>query len=192
MSRDPSTTTRIHRDTRLANSYAYIAQFATGVIKVGTTMHPRTRLRHHASVAVVHGGALDRFWLSPLHGNALATERALIDFAHSLGGTVAVGREYFSGVEFDQLVGYASSLRMERIPRCGPRAPSLTTVDGFERLLFTLDEVAAMTGFKLRTIEDAARAGRIDVVRLTRTPQMTRDQIAALSEADLGPRTIPV
>ncbi len=51
--------------------------------------------------------------------------------------------------------------------------------------LYTLEEVAAATGFALRTLERDCRAGRIAHVHRGRARMMTADQVEALIELSI-------
>jgi hypothetical protein len=74
--------------------YLYVVEFSTGVLKVGKTVTPRTRIRAHIHGAAPYGVQVTNMWVSEEHENADATEIQLIySFSRSRVGPVGV--EYF-------------------------------------------------------------------------------------------------
>lgn len=98
-----------------AGSYIYVLQFASGVVKVGTTRNAAQRLRQHAVSALQHGGSIVSHWVSQPHGGAAANEQALIGFcAERAERTTGNERgEYFSGLDYAPVVEFAKTLLFE-------------------------------------------------------------------------------
>lgn len=96
-------------------SYIYVLQFASGVVKVGTTRNAAQRLRQHAVSALQHGGEIVAHWVSDPHRDAAANEQALINFCAERAERTTGGErgEYFSGLEFAPVVEFAKSLPFE-------------------------------------------------------------------------------
>lgn len=87
----------------------YIAQFSTGMIKVGHGTNPRGRVKQHAMMAEAHGSALTRCWVSNPHSGSWQSETDLINWCRA-NGQQAAGREYFSGIALEDAARFASSL----------------------------------------------------------------------------------
>lgn len=88
--------------------YVYIVEFDSGLLKVGMTQFPQSRLTYHARHAASFGIRAVRGWLSPLHEEPFRTEGLLIAAAAEMG-TAAGGREYFAGVGFEEIVTRAAA-----------------------------------------------------------------------------------
>ncbi len=85
--------------------YVYVAEFATGWVKVGHTADPRNRLQCHArgKVAIAPSGSMQRCWVSRPTRSHRSVEKRLI----ALGAASCSDRhrnEYFNGCSFDALV----------------------------------------------------------------------------------------
>ena len=89
--------------------YVYVMAFSNGTVKVGQTQNAGRRLSSHKSSARCFGLAVTGEWVSPLHAEWHANERALKEIAAGLGGT-PVSLEYFSDIDFDVLVARARKL----------------------------------------------------------------------------------
>jgi hypothetical protein len=89
--------------------YVYVLKFTNGLVKPGRTRNPKARLSDHAKNAQLFGAELADWWVSPLHDGWKENEESLITFAGDLGGT-ALTTEYFSGVDFDDLLAKACAL----------------------------------------------------------------------------------
>lgn len=97
---------------QLAIGHIYVVEFSSGVVKVGRTAKPETRLANHSLFAQVHGGSITQSWVSGLHYCSADSERELIDFCLRFGPPV-VGREYFR-VPFADARARASLLAANR------------------------------------------------------------------------------
>lgn len=101
----------------------YVAEFDSGVVKVGKARNAENRLAQHAKTGLVRAS-----WTSPLHLECSKTERRLIAFCDE-HGTLYGGREYFRDIAFDLARDHA-----ERIvfgSRCRTYLDALTdVVDG--------------------------------------------------------------
>jgi hypothetical protein len=89
--------------------YVYVVEFDSGLIKVGRTEFPRSRIAMYATHAAAFGVRPTRGWLSPMHEDPRPTEAALIAASVDLGGT-PVGREYFNDLAFEEIATRAASL----------------------------------------------------------------------------------
>jgi hypothetical protein len=74
--------------------YLYVAEFGSGVVKVGKAADARSRLRSHAKAGLVRSS-----WISLRHIGITETERQLIAFCEA-NGTLYGGREYFRDIAF--------------------------------------------------------------------------------------------
>ena len=90
--------------------YLYVAEFSTGIIKVGKAKIPAIRLARHARHAQIHNVVIRRSWTSPGHPGHSGTERNLIDFCKRRGDQVVGRGEYFRGVTFETAQKYAHLL----------------------------------------------------------------------------------
>jgi hypothetical protein len=77
-------------------------EFDTGLLKVGYSQNPRSRVATHGSSAAVHGADLNRVWVSQPSHDAAAREARLIALVCGLA-TEQRGREWFLGVSFDEV-----------------------------------------------------------------------------------------
>lgn len=89
--------------------HIYVVEFTSGVVKVGKAGSPKSRVASHAHHARVHGGDVRGSWISERHHGVSVTERDLIAYCKKRG-VLAFGKEYFRGVDFDDVRGYASLL----------------------------------------------------------------------------------
>lgn len=87
----------------------YVMQFSNGVIKIGRTSNFERRKHQHGAAAQAHGHDVVASWASAPHHNVVATERALVEAMLAAGG-VQRGREYFSGVSFEEACRHAAAL----------------------------------------------------------------------------------
>lgn len=85
------------RRGRIGGGYVYVIEFYSGMIKVGKSVQPDTRILHHAERAELHGDGVTRFWVSQRHRGFEKTELALIRFC-KLHGEPWCGNEYFREV----------------------------------------------------------------------------------------------
>lgn len=93
----------------IAGRHVYALQFGSGVVKVGQTGSPNTRIAQHAQTAQAHGQNISRTWVSPAHMNWQANEQHLISFCAERW-ECAAGREYFAQADFDQVAAFAQGL----------------------------------------------------------------------------------
>lgn len=148
--------------------YIYVIEYSTGVVKVGRTVDPATRFKHHRQFAEVFDAVFTRTWLSPLHGNYKANEVLLLGHAKQLSTRMVV-KEYFHGVDFDQLVALADSFAID-----------VVTPRSVRPLAFSLREVADTHQLSLPALTRAARAGHIEHVHVGRQRFMTEAQVSKL------------
>ncbi len=88
--------------------YLYVLRFSTGIVKVGQTTNPASRLRTHHSEAKAYGAPIVDVWLSPPHGRYLRNETALIRYCASRAPRLR--SEYFHGLDFEDAVARATQL----------------------------------------------------------------------------------
>jgi hypothetical protein len=93
--------------------HVYVVEFESGLVKVGHTGNPKNRLKSYAKDGSTYGNAVARTWVSPPHFKSMRNETRLIKFCEERG-VLAGGREYFTGVPFDEVQAYAASLKFER------------------------------------------------------------------------------
>jgi hypothetical protein len=117
--------------------YLYAVAFDNGVVKVGRTLNPRGRLTNHRSGGRVFGAELTDWWVSPRHDCWEANEGTLIELAHQLGGIPTGGAEYFTGIDYDQLVEKAQALNFS-----APAAVTVSKKDAARRAARMADWLA--------------------------------------------------
>jgi len=81
--------------------HLYVAEFDSGVVKVGKADNAESRLAAHAKTGLVRSS-----WTSPRHLHCSKTERELIAFCNEYG-TLHGGREYFRDISFEIARAYA-------------------------------------------------------------------------------------
>lgn len=91
----------------LDGGYLYVIALSSGLVKVGRSRNPRSRIDSHARNAAHHGAEISDLWLSPRHDNYEKNESRLI----RLLGSATVGNEYFN-VPFLAAVQAAESLSL--------------------------------------------------------------------------------
>jgi hypothetical protein len=97
--------------------YLYVIQFASGVVKVGQTVEPRTRLAKHRRDAEAFGVPIVGLWLSPPHTNFVQNEIALIE--ECLKISQRYKNEFFYSTDLDAVVKLATGLVMAGAPAAG-------------------------------------------------------------------------
>ncbi|MEU6342151.1 hypothetical protein ABZ883_14560 [Streptomyces sp. NPDC046977] len=106
----------------------YAVRFSNDVVKVGYSARPLSRLRVHDRAARQMGIQIVQAWASEPHENARKNERLLIDFcaANAPRVTGEGAGEYFAGIDFGDVVEYASSLCCELVAPAHPQ-PAVKT-----------------------------------------------------------------
>lgn len=89
--------------------YVYVVHFNVGVIKVGMTRKPTDRIGRYRSSLSPFGITIADLWFSEPHGQAEDNERLLLSFCRERSGQTRQ-REYFTGVDFKQVVTFADTL----------------------------------------------------------------------------------
>jgi hypothetical protein len=90
--------------------YLYVLELTSDLIKVGIAGAPVIRLRTHSYDLRKKGITILRQWVSPKHAEAYPNEDSLIAACERLGGIHQNGREWFTGLRFDDVVTAASAL----------------------------------------------------------------------------------
>ena len=85
----------------------YIVEFDSGVIKVGKGVNPKSRIKSHEATGKIAGWKIKREFKIECVGLAHCPEIMLINFAASKSSEIRC-REWFLGVDFDQLVEKAT------------------------------------------------------------------------------------
>lgn len=98
--------------------YLYAVQFATGVVKIGRTTDPSSRLATHRRHAEAFGVAVTDVWLSPPHTNYQRNETALIHACMRVSGRYK--NEYFHSIEMGTVKALASALTMKDLRAAAP------------------------------------------------------------------------
>jgi hypothetical protein len=117
--------------------YVYLVEFVGGIVKVGMTANPQSRLANYTSGAGVFGPQPLRGWLSPLHLNPRATEKILREVLADLGSPVA-GREWFTEVSFEEAINKASLLTLQPVDVEFETARAIRGGDDAVRMLASL------------------------------------------------------
>jgi hypothetical protein len=92
----------------------YIVSFDNGLIKVGLSKTPESRIKTHAHSMSLNGVKIQSTWISDKHYNFRENEDLLIlkITQHRIGES----REWCRGVLFDDLVNYAKGLNFNSDP----------------------------------------------------------------------------
>lgn len=80
--------------------HTYVLLFSTGIIKVGTSSNITNRIRQHSYEASKYGVTIMRQYTEL---SSAVTEKELISYC-SLVSNSHVGNEYFSELDFDDVV----------------------------------------------------------------------------------------
>jgi hypothetical protein len=92
----------------IGEGYVYVIRFDTGVVKVGQTLNPASRLPDHRADAAAFGVTVTDFWISPSHINFRDNEARLINACVRVSRRTRV--EYFHDLTFDKAVSFAAEL----------------------------------------------------------------------------------
>ncbi len=97
---------------RNTGGYLYAVAFSTGMVKVGQTVEPRTRLNKHRRDAEAFGAEVTGLWLSPLHRNYQRNEILFIARCSRLGHR---RKNEFFRTSLDAVVEIAAGLEMRGV-----------------------------------------------------------------------------
>ena len=89
-----------------SEGHVYVLLFMNGVVKVGRTSNPATRIDAHRHNADAHGNPLTNYWVSKKLVNMEEAEHRLIAYCQDRGMCVA-GKEWFRAVPYMELVDFA-------------------------------------------------------------------------------------
>lgn len=89
-----------------SEGYVYVLLFMNGVVKVGRTVNPTTRIDSHRHTGDAHGNPLTNYWVSKKLVNMEEAEHRLIAYCEDRGTSVA-GKEWFRAVPYMELVDFA-------------------------------------------------------------------------------------
>ena len=106
----------------MISGYVYVIAFDDGTLKVGRSQDAEVRLRTHGQTAKGFGLSVTGKWSSPEHVGWVENEAALKALAEELGG-VCRGDEWFTGVDFGELVAKAASLKFSQPSRPEKASP---------------------------------------------------------------------
>lgn len=106
----------------MGSGYIYVIAFDDGTLKVGRSQDAEIRLRTHGQTAKGFGLSVADKWSSPEHVGWVENEGALKALAEELGG-VRRSDEWFTGVDFGELVAKAAALEFPQSSRRGEASP---------------------------------------------------------------------
>lgn len=86
--------------------YVYALKFNVGIVKVGLTASPRQRIRSYVTYLAPFGISIADRWISEPHAAAKGNEAMLLKYCRTQASEVT-NREYFTGVDFDDLTSFA-------------------------------------------------------------------------------------
>jgi hypothetical protein len=91
--------------------HVYVLEFngPDGIVKVGMTGDPKTRMATHAKQAASFGTCITRMWVSAAHLGYEQTEKRLIAAAGAPGSVDIIGKERFFGLDFTRAVEMAKA-----------------------------------------------------------------------------------
>jgi len=156
--------------------YVYAIRYSNGIVKVGQTLNPRSRIGGHRQIGFVFGAELEHCWLSPAHTEYRESEANLIRLASVHGGSI-ISREYFAGADFEALVLAADRRRYRTICNDGDRKSAKVLLDVATSDLVDLDVVANQLGVDVRALAEDCRNRVLDHVRTRDRFAMIPDQI---------------
>lgn|GEM_PF-6444417 len=96
------------------DGYIYVIEFTDGWIKVGCSNNARTRMTAHAKDAHLRDAKITRVYISEPHKEWRANEVELVAFCRQQQPTAVNGHEYFRGLTFRKVAGFAAQLRQDR------------------------------------------------------------------------------
>ena len=100
-----------HKDT-LGHVYAIL--FKNGLVKVGKSGDPNSRIASHKSNAAVHGNPVTNFWVSPLLTDMHEAESRLINYCSMYESPIA-GSEWFMGLSYSDVVSFGERMTSEML-----------------------------------------------------------------------------
>lgn len=167
--------------------YLYVVAISNGVIKVGRTVSPQSRISGYIRDARVYGAAVEKVWISRPHPDAKKTEAVLIRWCAAYARS-QLNSEYFIGLTFSEVVKRAAQL-VAGVP-VRPRQPAgrYVVVEPGEGLeVFSLAQVSARTGLTLIELVRGCRDGLFDFSLVNGRIHMTAGQIEQLIDQFLPP-----
>ena len=102
-------TVRDYERATVRDGFVYVLEFSDMTIKIGQSASVSSRLRTHARESGRFGVSISRWWVSPRIVGYKECEHVLIQEA-ARRGLRRAGREYFTGLGFDDLVDLASTV----------------------------------------------------------------------------------
>lgn len=122
--------------------HLYVLELSDGLVKVGFAGFPDGRIAQHKHGLSKKGVQIARSWVSPKHLEAYLNEELLIAACAGLGAEARFGKEWFSGLRFEDAVAAARSIG--HTPSSGDAARSMITSDEARRKIRgLLDEIQA-------------------------------------------------
>ena len=88
--------------SRFREGRVYAVLFSDGWLKVGRGRNPESRIGSHASVSAMRNATVERSVVSGLLADSGSAEAELIELC-SMRGIAVHGREWFTGVDFDEV-----------------------------------------------------------------------------------------
>jgi hypothetical protein len=118
------------------HGYLYVLQFSTGLLKVGCTRNPYTRMSNYRTTLTPFDITINECWVSRPHPGYLATELDLIAAASEMASDSRQS-EYFLGVDFGRLVSAFESQH----PDLKPEPPAVEVKPPHGDLLAAIREI---------------------------------------------------
>jgi hypothetical protein len=128
--------------------YVYVIQFATRLVKVGSTVNPKRRVANHHGSAVAYGSRIKGFWVSEPHAGFLDSEAKLKSIAQ-LAASETRRAEYFVGVDPEFLVSELLTWNRDPLVPVSPRV-----VDTTSDLWADIQGLTAMEGANTWTLRE--------------------------------------
>ncbi|MFJ1539366.1 GIY-YIG nuclease family protein [Micromonospora chalcea] len=127
--------------------YVYLLLFDSGVLKVGWSSSPQSRIKSHQFHAAPFGVALSRVWVSSQIESPAMVERELLCAASAMAQRTTA-REWFHGVDFDVLAREAVALvgrvsPLDAPSHVDPMPPQVSLRHFREAIGVSLDELAS-------------------------------------------------
>lgn len=93
-----------------AAGHLYVLELSDDLVKVGFAGFPDGRIAQHRFDLGKRGVQITRSWVSPKHFEAYLNEELLIAACAELGAEARFGKEWFSGLRFEDAVAAAKSI----------------------------------------------------------------------------------
>jgi hypothetical protein len=162
--------------------HIYVLSYSTGIVKVGCTADPATRLYSHRSMADALGVTVEGEWLSRRHYGYRHNERKVMAACEAAGG-VPRRLEYYLGISFSTAVEIAQCLPMPPLPSAPVELHPRMPWDHLDyRNLLRPEEVDGFVGRPARDLVQGCKGSNPTVPHIRVGPQTYRFNRATLVE----------